>query len=529
MGNISSNSMAAGVGAGVQNTVFMGEASVLSRKYLLIATQNPAYADCAPIGKPFLVTSPGDVAGRSGWGSMAHRLALAAFRGTKNSVPVYLLLQGEADTAQAATGQIIINVEASHGEGILALYVAGKPYKIPVLASDDHATTAERIAIALGRDLSCPVTATHGSGSVMLTAKSKGPWGNGITIAVNQREAEDEALPPGYSCSIIAMGGGSGVPDLAEGLEKGLGSGDSANENFYTDIAHGYGKDTQALNALSKYVGEGNEFSGLYSRTVARPFRSLVGDVSTGSAGLQALIDFTKTRKADRCNGICVKPGSLTHPQEIAAELLGVAAAIANDMAEGSYIDLVLSGVDPGIVARESGQDWTTEYTNRDLAVKAGVSPLIVKGGAVYSTDVVSFYQTDDPDDPSNMYRRVRNISVTQNVLYNLVKNFSSAKWKGFTVVKDKANVTESRDQAKARDADDVKDDDLALINSFMRKGWLYDTEYSIKKLKEPTAVQVRTDGGGFNNNLSLIYSGEGGILDTVCYVDTSIAITKAA
>jgi hypothetical protein len=325
------------------------------------------------------------------------------------------------------------------------------------------------------------------------------------------------------------MSGGMGLPELAADLEAGLGTGDSANEQNFTGVVDGYGKDSQILDAKSQYVGEGNDYVGLYSRTVARPFRSMTGDVSAGSAGLQAAIAFTNNRKLDRCNGMAVKPGSLTHPQEIAAEALGYMEYMANDRAEASYIDGVLSGVDPGIVARDAGQDWTTEYTNRDLAVRSGVSPLIVNSGSVKAQNVVSFYRPDNIPEISNMYRRMRDIAITQNVLFNLMKNFSSPKWQGFTVVKDKSLVTMAINRAKARDVDDVKDDDLALINSFMGMAWLFDTAYPIQKLKEPTAVQTRLDGGGFDNSLCLIYSGEGGILDTRVYVDCSIAVTLTA
>ena len=525
MGNISSSAMAAGVGAGVKNVVFKSAATVMPRKYLLLATQIPAYLDFAPIGKPILVTSPEDVADRTGMGSMAHRLSLAAFRGSRNSVPVFLMLQEEPDTAQAATGQIAIVTEESHDEGMLSLYVAGRVYKTPVLESDTESILGERVALALNRDASCPLVAAHNNGNITLTSKSKGPWENGITVAFNQRIAEGELLPSGISCAVLAMSGGSGVPDVAAALDAGLGTGDSANHERFTDVVHGYGRNTQVLDALSKYVGEGNDFVGLYARLIARPFRSLIGNTETGSAGLQAAIAFTNNRRVDRCNGMCVKPGSLTHPQEIAAEVMGMMAAIANDRAEGSYIDVILSGVDPGIVARDAKQDWATEYNNRDLAVRSGVSPLMVKDGAVWSQNIVSFYRPSNIPEISNMHRRMRDIAITQNVLYNTMKNFSSSKWQGFTVVKDKANVTRSINRAKARDIDDVKDDNLALINSFMGMGWLYDTEFSIEALKSPDAVQVRLDGGGFDNSMKLIYSGEGGILDTIVHVDTSIAI----
>jgi phage tail sheath gpL-like len=525
--------MAAAVGVGVQNTVFKSAATVMPRKLLIIATQSPAYLDCAPIEKPVLVLSPEDVTSKAGFGTMAHRLARAAFRGTKNSVPVYLMLQEEPETAQAATGEIMIvadTADTSHGDGTIALYIAGKVYKTPVLVADNALAIASRIAAAVEKDLSCPVKAVSAAGVVTLTAKSKGPWGNGITIAVNQRLNENEALPSGVFCLITPMSGGQGLPDLESGLKTALGSGDSSNEERFTDVVHGYGKDSQILDALSQYVGEGNEFSGLYERTIARPFRSMTGDTATGSEGLQATIEFTNNRKYDRCNGMCSRPGSLTHPQEIAAELMGAMAYTSSSYAQGSHNATLLSGVDPGIVARDAGLDldWTTEYTNCDRAVRSGVSPLIVESGKVVTLNVVSFYRPDSIPEESNMYRRMRDISITQNILFNLMKNFSSEKWKAFSTHKDKSMVTSAFDKAKARDIDDVKDDDLALINSFMGKGWLYDTAFSIQKLKEPDAVQTRLDGGGFNNSLYFIYSGEGGILDTICYVDTSIAVVAA-
>jgi phage tail sheath gpL-like len=151
--------MAAAVGAGVQNVVHKSSATVMPRKLLIIATQLAAYLDNAPVGKSFLVTSPEDVSGRAGFGTMAHRLALVAFRGTKNSVPVFLMLQEEPGSAQPAVGEIEITADTPHGGGEIALYVAGKAYKITVVASDTATVIGDKIAAALERDLACPVVA----------------------------------------------------------------------------------------------------------------------------------------------------------------------------------------------------------------------------------------------------------------------------------------------------------------------------------------------------------------------------------
>jgi hypothetical protein len=290
-------------------------------------------------------------------------------------------------------------------------------------------------------------------------------------------------------------------------------------------VITGYGPDSTILDALSQYVGEGNDFTGLYSRNIARPFRSLVGDVGEGSDGLIALITMTDNRVNDRTNGIISRPGSLTHPAEIAAEMLGYMAYVNNDKAETSYVGAILSGVDPGILARKAGDDWTTEYNNRDLAVHNGIGPTIVSDGAVKLQNVVSFYRPSNIPETSNCYRRMRDISIIQNIQYNYKLVFGSEKWTNFTVVNNVANVQNVSDRALARDAGMVIDDLLALINGFMGFAWLYDPAPSVASLKKPGAVTTRSGGTGFNTFVDYVFSGEGNILSNVVNCDTSFSI----
>jgi phage tail sheath gpL-like len=503
--SMTSNSLAAGQGFGIKNEVFKTGAQVLGRKLLILATPLKANESGVSLNVPTPVISPEDVASRGGFGAMAHRLAIAAFRGSK-----------------AVTGP-------STATGYLYLYVAGKLYQITVATGKTPTEIGDLIVSALSSDSECPVKAVNAAGVVTFTALSKGIWGNYLTIAVNQDLAADQALPSGVSVAITAMSGGSGVPDVATDIKTALGSGDSANEAFFTDVIHGYVQDSTVLDALSSYVGEGNEYVGLYDRNIHRPFRSLTGDVSTGSTGLSALLTLGAGRKQDRCNGVLPKPGSLTHPSEIAAEAMGYMAAANNERAEASYVGHVLSGVDPGLVARQAGNDWTTEYTNRDTAVKAGISATVVESGSVVLQNVITFYHPDSIPQKSNAFREMANVSKTQNILYNRALAYSTEYWQAFTVVNDKAKVTVAASRAKARDRNDAIATELSLIKSFMANGWLYDDQYSIDALKAADAVTVREGGDGFNVQVPYIYSGVGNIIDTEAYVDTSIAVVTQA
>jgi phage tail sheath gpL-like len=527
MGQIFDSSIAAGLAVEVVNRPLAFSSELVPRKCVIFATGLAAYAGKHPLNTPFLVLSPEDTASKCGPGSMAHRLALAFFRGSRNSVPVYMAIEADDSAAAAASGTLTLTVSGP-APGTLYLYIGGKKYSVPVQGTDDAILLGNRVAAAVNADEAAPVTAANADGVVTFTSKIKGLWGNAVTVAVNQRPAEGEANPQGVVSIIAPMSGGTGIPGFAEDLAAALGSGDSANEEGFTALLHGYGKESAVLDPLSAYNGIGNENSGLYQETIARPLRSLIGDVGTGSEGLSALTTFTANRKLDRTTGIFPRPGSLTHPAEIAAEALGYMEVTNSGKAEQGYADAPLSGVDPGIIARIKGLDWTTEYDKRDLAVHNGICTSQVKGGVVVMEDTVSFYRPDNIPEKSRCFRRMRDISIIQNIQSNYKTLFGSVKWTNFTVVENVTNVQNPADRALARDAGIVKDDLFALITAFTGMAWLYSPLPSTAFLKTPAAVQVRDGGTGFNTRVPYVLSGEGNITRHIVELDTSFAVMAA-
>jgi phage tail sheath gpL-like len=517
---ITPSSLAAINGVSVQNQKFAVTASVIPQRNVIIGTCDDRLFPGIMPNVPIRVYSPEDVGSRTGFGYMLHRLAKAAFK--PGAVETWIIPQeeGGSDPDQAA-GSLDFTASAGVLAGELALYIAGERVAVNVAAGDDADDIGGAIADAITADDNLPVTAVNAAGVVTITSKSGGLWGNDITLMFNLNSGE--VLPTGVSCIVTPMAGGLGTPDIQDALDA-LGTGDAQNEKFFTNVIHGYGAVTAVLDALSNYNGVGNTFIGNYKKEVARPFRSLIGDTTAGTAGLNAALVLAGNRRTDRTNGkICV-PDSPNHPQEIAAQTIGIMAVTNSIRAEEGYIDKALDGVFPG----DTADRWTNDYDNRDQAVKGGVGTTLVKNGIVYLQNVITFYRPADVAPESNGYRAMRNISIIQNLLYNYRLNFDQVKWQGISIVEDTAQVTNVTDREKARDIDAVLDDLVALAVAFAGNAWIYNSSYTINELAQGDKVTLRAGLTGFDITFPVILSGEGGIYNSVITFDTSIAILTA-
>lgn len=518
--SLSSTSLAAAVGASVKNVQFQPTADTLPHKMAVVGTYDPSKTTVVDEEK-ILLLSPEDAGDKFGFGFMLHRLCMAAAKGS-NGVEMWAIPQSEISGAQQSDGEIIVAVDGTVGAGTLALYIAGDYVPVVVPAGSSAAAIAALVKSAIDGyegDILMVTAGTVSTSTIPVTSKSAGPWGDAITLAVNLNAGDK--YPTGVSVTFTAMSGGAGTPDIAPALAA-LGSGDDANEDWFTELVHGYGMVTDVLDDISAYVGAGNEYIGLYDKLVSRPLVSLCGNVATGSAGLQALIAVTDLRLEDRANGVVCVPGSQTHPAEIAALALGIRARTNNDVAAESYIGKMLPGVLPGL--NLSTSRWTSDYDSRDTAVKNGISPTRVRNGVVYLQNVVTFYRPASIPVSSNGYRSMRNISILQNVLYNIRRNFEQEKWLGYFIVEDVDNVGSTVDRQKARDIDAVINDLMALAYAFENKGWIYTASFTIDRLKQAGAVSIRSGTTGFDAYFPIILSGEGAILDIMTLFDTSIA-----
>lgn len=516
---ITPNSLAYGNFVGAKNVQFKPIASVLERKIVIIGTYDPAKTLTAD-NVPKQVFSPEDVGDQFGFGFMLHRLAVQAFLGSQG-IETWVIPQPEDGAAVQADATATFSTTGTIA-GTVYMYINGQSVPFGIATDDTSDNIADKAVAAADLIKELP-TAQVVDGSttdqVNITSKSGGTWGNYISVTFNEKAGEE--FPIGVSVVVVDMSSGAGtIPDIDDALDA-LGTGDNQNEDYFTDLIYGYGQDSTTMDKLSAYNGSGNDFIGNYAKEVARPFRVLNGDVVADTAGLTALIIVGDGRKLDRTDGTIAVPGSPNHPEEIAALAMGIMANRNNIRAEESYKDIVLPGIIPG--ARD--ERWTADYDNRDLAVKAGISPTDVKNGAVVMQNVVTYYHPDNVPQENNGYRSQRNISILQNLLNATKLNFAQEKWLGITIVADVTKVSNVNSRLKARDTGSVTDALVGLTRSFEGNAWIFTASFTIDELASGNKVTIRAGGTGFDITLPVILSGEGGILNTTIEFDTSLAV----
>lgn len=511
-------SKAAAVGSSVTNVQFQPAAENVPRKLLIIATYDPAKTSVVD-EVPIQILSAAHAGDLFGFGFMAHRLAVQAEIGGRG-IPTWIQPQSEAGGAAAAVGEIDLVGTTGVLAGTIHMYLGGVYTPVAITDGLDLEAVSDAIVAAITAKTELAVTGAKHAATfeVDLTAKTKGTFGNFVSIAFNLEVGQE--LPTGVSVAITGMASGATDPDITDALD-GLGTGDDANENFFTDVVHGYGMVAAVLNKILTYVGAGDEKVGLYAKTVSRPFRVLTGDTVAGSAGLTAALVVSDARLTDRANGVVSVPDSESHPSEIAAQTIGHMARINQVRAAQHYVDILLTGIWPG----DQVDRWTSDYDNRDIAVKGGISPTRVKSGSVFLQNVVSYYRPASVPVDSNAYREMVNISKIQNMLHTQRQLFEQEKWQGISVVEDIQLVTSVADRAKARDIDSVKDDLTGLYRAWEAKAWIAEAGFSINALKETGSVTVRDAADGFDMTSKAVLSGVANIYDAAIEVDTSFAV----
>lgn len=500
---LNSNSLAAANAVGIKNTQFTPAVGLLPRKLVLVGQYLTGKTPVENVAVQVL--NPNDTADRTGFGGPLHRLHIWANK-TLQNVPVYIIPQAEAGGATAAAGSIAVTGPATES-GTLYLYISGELVEVAVTSGDSATVIGDSIEAAINANINLAVTAANTSGTVAVTCKAKGTYGNFITLEQNLGFGQE--TPAGVSLVLTDLTGGATDPDIDSALTA-----TNLNQQWFTDLIHSYDPIAANLDKLSVYNGLGDLQSGLYDNLIFRPFMSMIGDTVAGSGGFTAIKALADARKTDRTNGAISVPGSPNHPAEIAAVAQAVVASLAaSDSGFGASdsVGQILVDVLPGATADR----WTDDYDSRDAAVKFGSCPTIYEDGVVKMQNAVTFYHPDSVADENNGYRFKANISKIWNIGNSEKVNFSQDRWKGIVVVDD---VGQATNNDKARDVDAVIADHIALINAWETNGWIFQGEFS----KDNLTVTLRGTGTGFDSNVPVVLSGIGGITDTQILFDTS-------
>ena len=502
-------SLATGVGNTFENVVITPAPSLLQRKIAIFGAVAASKISAGSVTalSPVRVFSPEQVGTIAGTGTQAHRLAINAYA-KSNGVETWLIPLAEGGSDVAATGSLTVTVSTPKA-GTIFLYVNNNLVSASIPSAGSVTSIAAAIAAAITAMTSLPVSATAALGVVTITSKTKGTWGNDISLSFG---LAGEKLPEGVTIAVVQPTGGSGAPVIdTTVLETTLGTGDNKNEKWFTALIHGNGKLTSTLDAIADYVGRGDDAEGCYSPINGRFPRSLIG--STDNV-LNDEITIADGRKTDRAEGMICAPNTLAHPQEVAALAMGLMEGKNAELATNGYFGEILPGVIPG------ASRWTDTYTTRDTAVKSGVGTTMVKSGAVVIQNAITFYRPDDIPVSNNGSRSMRNISVLQNISYYVRNIWESAPWKDVIIVKNATDVYDPVAKRKAKDIQAVKNQILAMGNTMVKAGWIYSIDSIVEQLKDQTSVTVLPGGKGFKCYIAVILSGEGGNNDTTTMFD---------
>lgn len=218
----------------------------------------------------------------------ASPLATAIRRGRRRNSATQFDAIGVADAGggTAATGVFAISGTATEA-GELTFYVGSKKhdsFKIAIANSDSATVIGGALATALGADSEVMVTAANVTGTVTLTAKTKGKFGNTLGIRVDGAVA-------GVTVALTAFTGGATDPTLT-------GIFDAIGDNRYQGIVWQFDQEISELTDLldprfnvSNDIQDGVGFVGM-TDTLANHLSTLGGLNSKSlSINVDKLID----------------------------------------------------------------------------------------------------------------------------------------------------------------------------------------------------------------------------------------------
>lgn len=364
------------------------------------------------------VFSQAEAGKKFGWGSPIHlavRELLPAIGRGVGVIPVHILPLEDDGSAVAADGSIEPDATTipTSGTGTYRAKIGGILSEQIVIGPNSTATeVVDDLTEAINAVLEMPVTATAQTTTepyeVELSAKWAGESGNSITIEmVSDGDAE---------FTVTAMANGAANPDVQPAIDM------IPESSWTTMIVNCLNfDDATALDALDTF-GE-SRWNPLVKKPLACAVRG------SAETSVTSAIATAETRTLDRTNVQVNVPGSPNFPASIAAAAVARAAVLANRNPPHDYGSQPMRSIESGSGTEEWG------YTERDAAVKGGVSTIEIKDGTVHLSDLVTHYAPDGEEPPA--YRYVVDIVKQQQVIFNLNLEFENEKWDGAPLIPD--------------------------------------------------------------------------------------------
>ncbi|EQB4330094.1 phage tail sheath subtilisin-like domain-containing protein [Providencia stuartii] len=337
---------------------------------------------------PERISSASQAAERFGSGSILYGMVKAYF---SNDIAGEVWVLPHTDTASmtAATATIKVNSPAN-ATGVISLYIAGIRVQITVVATDTPQMVATALLNVINRNSELPVTAKAEADTLTLTAKNKGSLGNGIDIQLNYRGLMGgEATPSGLELVITDMKGGSGSPDLLDGLAN-------LNDRSFDFIANPY-SDTASLDAIKDFLSDNGGRWSWDQQLYGHSFSAI-----TGTYG--QLADFGEKRN-DQHGSLLGVPKS---PSPLYLWVAAYVGAIAQSLRNDPGRPLQTLPIN-GVLAPDSASQL--RLIERNNLLHSGISTFTVDDdGTVRVENIITTYQKNAYGDNDDSYLQVETL-----------------------------------------------------------------------------------------------------------------------
>jgi len=320
-------------------------------------------------------------------------------------IPIIVYPQAEAGGAVASVRTIGITGTATKTTSHSLIIngrdrIDGARYDFVINEGDTDAEIVPRMVDAISNVLGSPVTSANVSDECVCTAKWAGVTSDEITITV-----DIGADSVGLTYGVVNTTAGAGAVSVVSAL-------DQFKTNWNTIVINPYGAD--AWDDLETYNGIPLDVNptGRYQGIVFKPFIALTGATESTLAALEAKFE-PDDRKDQVTNAICPAPNSSGFTWEAAANGAYLFALTSQntphlDVSGQSYPDMP--------VPADGDIGEMSEYNNRDLTVKEGLSTIDLVNNRYQFMDFVTTYRPDGEVPPQ--FRYCRNLMIDFNIRY---------------------------------------------------------------------------------------------------------------
>lgn len=339
-------------------------------------------AASGPVNESVLVSRTDAAKEMFGQGSMLARMH-EIFREGNSFGEVWCLALADPAAGVVAAGELVITGPATKG-GTLNLYIGSQRVQIGVAAADTATVIGTALADAINANLELPVTASHTTGTVDITARHKGDLGNDILLQLNyQGAAGGEVTPAGVSVAITQMTGGTAAPALGAAIA-------AMGDEEFDFIIQPY-TDTTSLDAFRSLM---NDETGRWAWN-----RQIYGHVYTAKRGIFSALQAAGVARNDQHLTLAGIESLIPNTSWEYAAAYGArnAVFIAANPSRPTQ-----TGILSGILAAPPKNRFI--QTERQTLLSSGIATSYTAGGVVRIERAITSYQKNTWGQPDPSY-----------------------------------------------------------------------------------------------------------------------------